>query len=89
MHPARASFTRSDYGLDLRITLAAGKQPFTLTDAMHPALTDSFTGAAHVMSCANKVLEGVLKKGTLPFCLAIRNSKRVASPLILHSNRFA
>jgi len=28
---------------------------------MHPALTDSFTGTAHVMSCANKVLEGVLE----------------------------
>jgi hypothetical protein len=30
---------------------------------MYPALTDSFTGTAHVMSYANKVLEGDIFDG--------------------------
>jgi len=47
--------------LDNRFILAAGEQPFTLTDAMHPALTECLASAAHVMRCANKMLEGVFE----------------------------
>ena len=55
-HPVSASFTHSTYGLDLRILLAAGEQPFTLADALRPALTECLAGAAHLMRGTHQVL---------------------------------
>ena len=52
---------RSNIGLSHRLVLAAGKQSFTLADALRPALTECFTNATHMMSCTYQVLEGALE----------------------------
>ncbi len=47
--------------MDIRILLAAGKQPFTLADALRPALTEYLAGAAHLMRGTHQMLEGVFE----------------------------
>ena len=48
---------RTNIGLSHRLVLAAGEQPFTLTDSMHPALTECFTDTAYVVGRSYQVFE--------------------------------
>ena len=52
---------RSTFGLCNRLVLTAGEQPFTLTDALRPALTECLAGATYLICGTHQVLEWVFE----------------------------